>query len=606
MGKLKFSSRLTTFAEIVISVVVLGLIVAGLYIFSPGLFVSESKTVESIALDGVNIDNVSKTEKLALPSESPSSVVASKPKFGVGGYAWNGNSAPLAANGGAQTTEGSLMEKYGVNFQFYRQDMVDELRNMQINFVKEFDKGRHVVSERSVPAVSIMGDGVPYYIATGNKALNDMFGEGKYHLEVAGAVGISYGEDKLIAPVEWKTNPQLLKGSLISTVVGDGDWVIVCNYAAAQGIKINPDVTTYDPEAVNFKHAEGGDFVKAAEELIKSQKSGWTIELKEVKNGKLTGNKVNKKIDACSTWFPADKKIFDELAGFTDIISTKEFNNQMPTTLIVVKEWAQKNPNIVSNYLAASYTAANQMKLFDDWRAKASEAVAKTFNLENGKYWYDAFRGQTGNKNGVEYHIGGTRVFNYADAMQYYGIGGDGVNRYKAVYEQVGKYLTDLNPFNFNESVEGVGIVPFDQAVNLSYVKNVNIQDAGATYKTDYAKAATEVVASGNFNIAFNTGSADILPSSYDELDRVYNVLIQAENTKITIEGHTDNTGNDEINKDLSDRRAHSVVDYLERKGISASRLQTVTGYGSSKPIADNSTESGRAKNRRVTVTLLK
>jgi len=603
-----FFSRLTPLSKIIIGVLAFTIIGFLAYKFFPGIAVSESKSVQAIALDGVNIDNISHTEKLPVAGTDISSLVGSKPELKGAGYPWNGNSALLAANGGSHTTEGSLMEKNGVRFTFLRQDAVDELRNMQIEFVKELDKGvANPVGARSVAFVSIMGDGVPFYLATTQKQLNDIFGIDKYHVEVEGAIGISYGEDKLIAPVEWKTNPQLMKGAVISTVVGDGDWIICLNYAAALGLKVNPDVSTYDPEAVNFVNSEKNDFMQAAEELIKSQKAGFTVELKEVKNGKLTGQTIKHKIDACSTWFPGDKRVFDELAGFTDIISTKEFNNQMPTTIVVIREWASKNPNTITNLLSATYTAANQMKLFDEWRVRASEAVFETFKMGDGaKYWYEAFRGIEGEKNGVKFHIGGTRVFNYADAMQYYGLNGDGVNRYKAVYEQVGQYLTQLNPFGFNETVAGVGVVPFDQAVNLSYLKSVNISDSGATYKKDYAKTATEVVASGNFNIAFNTGSADILPTSYPELDKIYNVLIQAENTKITVEGHTDNTGNDEINKSLSEKRAQSVVDYFARKGVATDRIQSTVGYGSTKPIDTNSTESGRAKNRRVTITLLK
>lgn len=601
-----FFSRLTPLSKILLGIVAFAVVGFAAYKFFPGISVKESAKVETIALDGVNIDNISNTAKLELPSNDVSSHVASTPAFGIATYPWNGNSAAIVANGGAVTKEGSLMEKNGVNLKYYRQDMVDELRNLQINFVKEFDKGKHVVSDRSVPAIAIMGDGVPYYLSTTQKVLDDTFGKDKYHVEVVGAIGISYGEDKLIAPVEWKTNPKLMIGSVISTVVGDGDWVIVLNYAAAQGIKVNPDHTTYDPEAINFVNPEGNDFIRAAEDLINSQMSGKTVSLKEVKDGKLTGKTVEKQINACSTWFPADKMIFDKLSGYTDIISTRELNNQMPTSVIVIKEWAAKNPNIITNFFKATYTAANQMKLFDEWRVEASESVFEVFKMGDAKYWYDAFRGQQGEKNGVKFSVGGTRVFNYADAMQYYGLGGDGVNRYKAVYDQVGEYLVQLDPFGFNKTVEGVGIIPYDTAVNLQYLKSVNISDAGATYKKDYTKTATEVVATGNFNIAFNTGSADILPVSFTELDRIYNILIQAENTKVTIEGHTDNTGNDAINQDLSDRRAHSVVDYFTRKGVSRDRIQTVTGYGSTKPVADNTSESGRAKNRRVTVVILK
>ena len=68
---------------------------------------------------------------------------------------------------------------------------------------------------------------------------------------------------------------------------------------------------------------------------------------------------------------------------------------------------------------------------------------------------------------------------------------------------------------------------------------------------------------------------------------------------RIEIEGHTDSEGTDERNQRLSDRRAKAVADFLTRAGVEASRLSTV-GYGASRPIADNDTEDGRARNRRI------
>ena len=87
---------------------------------------------------------------------------------------------------------------------------------------------------------------------------------------------------------------------------------------------------------------------------------------------------------------------------------------------------------------------------------------------------------------------------------------------------------------------------------------------------------------------------------------KLYNLLIQAENTKLTIIGHTDNTGNSQANMTLSKGRANSVVDYLVNKGISSDRFQLVDGKGDTDPASENNTSVGKAKNRRVVITLLK
>ena len=604
MGKILRTEKLTTLSELLIVIVGIGIILGGVYYLSPGIKTAVSKQLNGMELNSTDVNNVTNAEKIALPSTEISSEVADKPLVKIGAYAWNAQSGIIVSNGGPKTTKGSLMEKNGVNLEIIRQDWLSELRNMQMKFIEEFDKGEAFPSsDKSVFAVMIMGDGAPFYISSVQKSLDEKYGKDKYHLQVMGVVGMSYGEDKLIGPPSWKSDPKTMKGSVISAVLGDGDWVTTVNYCFANGLKVNPDPTTYDADAVNIYPSENDDYIKSAEELIKSQTTGWTVTLKEVVNGKLTGKSVNRKIDGCATWTPGDKTVFDKLTGFVDIVSTKEFNNQMPTALIGVKEWAEKNPDIVSNILKSALTASNQMKNYEDWKVRASQAVADTYKLETPEYWYKMFKGQQGTKAGLTYNMGGSKVFNYADAMQYFGLS-DGVNRYKSVYNQVSGYLTELNPFGFNENVGAV--VPYDQAVNLFFLKNINDIESTSADKADYSSEAKEVVASGEWKINFNTGSAEISNSSSREVEKIYNLLIQAENTKLTVVGHTDNVGNADANLALSKSRAEAVVNYLKQKGIPASRFQLVDGKGQSDPVADNNSASGKASNRRVVITLLK
>lgn len=593
-------ARLTTFSRILITLLIVGGIGAALYYFGPGIKIGESKQLEGINVSDKDVNNVTNTAELPLPSSQVSSKVAGKPLARIGAYAWNAQSGIIAANGGPRTTAGSLMEQNGVNLEIIRQDWLSELRNLQVKFVEELDNG-NPNPKNGVFAVMIMGDGAPYYISSTQQALNDKYGVGKYNLQVVGCVGLSYGEDKLIGPPKWKMEPSTMKGSLISAVMGDGDWVTAVNYAFANGLKVNPDPATYDAEAVNFYPSANDDYIESAKELIKSQKEGWTIQLKEVANGKLTGKSVNKKIDGCATWTPGDKMVFDALSGFTDIVSTREFNNQMATTIIAVKEWAEANSSTVSNILKSAYQSSNQMKQYDSWRRKAAECVATTYALENGEYWYNMFQGQKGEKNGITYNMGGSRVFTLADANQYYGLS-DGVNRYKAVYDQVSFYLKELNPAGFNQNVKR--IVPYEEAVNLSFLKGVSGIEQGTAYTTDYSQKATKVLASGEWQINFNTGRATIRPEASDVLNQIYNLVVQAEDAKLELTGHTDNTGSRDDNYTLSTARAEAVKTYLMQKGIPGNRFQKVDGKGQDEPVADNGTAAGKARNRRVVVVL--
>jgi OOP family OmpA-OmpF porin len=595
-------SNLTLFSKALIAITIAAVIGVLVYFLSPGLKVDKSKSLDKLELSDKDVNNVITSEEMSLPAEGASTEISSKPLVRIGGYAWNAQSGIIVANGGPKTTKGSLMEKNGVNLELVRQDWLSELRNLHLKFVEEFDRGKNF-PDQGVAAIMIMGDGVPFYISSVQQALDDKYGAGKYQMQVLGAIGLSYGEDKLIGPPSWKMDPQSMKGSLVSAVIGDGDWVTAVNYAFANGLKVNPDPATYDAEAVNFIASANDDYIESAKELIKSQKTGWTVPLKEVKDGKLTGKTINKKVDGCATWTPGDKMVFDELSGFTDVVSTREFNNQMATSVIFVKQWAEKNKDLVVNILKSAYLASNQMKQYDSWKVRASEATAKTFGIETPDYWYKMFKGQKGEKNGISYNMGGSRVFNLADANQYYGVS-DGTNRYKAVYDQVSKYLKELNPAGFNQNVKRV--VPYDEAVNLTFLKQIADIDKGAAYTSDYSKKASNVVASGEWRINFEPGRAAIRPEGKDVLETIYNLLIQAEDSKVELVGHTDNTGIKENNYSLSTARAEAVKSYLIAKGIPAGRFQKVDGKGQDDPIGDNSTAAGRAQNRRVVVSILK
>ncbi len=605
MGSILKTKNLTTGFELGIVIVVLAIILGGVYWFAPGLRVEKSKQMSGLELNSDNINNTVKGALLPLPKEAVSDKVSSKGVLRVAEYAWNGNAGMIVANGGPKTTEGSLMETAGVNLEIVRQDMVGGLRDMQIKFVEEFESGvAYPKSEKSAFAVSIMGDGVPFYISTTQKSLDEKFGKNKYHVQNIAAIGLSYGEDKLIGPKLWKDNPKSMLGTLISSVVGDGDYILLLNFCFANKLDVNPDPTTYDVNAVNITPSQDDDYINSVKELIKSQKTGFTIPLKEVVDGKLTGKTINKKIDGATTWTPGDKMAFDALSGFTDVVSTKDFVNQMATSIVVIKEWALQHDKEVIAMLKQTYVANNQIKLYDQWAVKASECVAKTYDLETPKYWYDLFKGQKGTKDGLDYNIGGTRVFNYADARQYFGLGDDGTNRYKSVYNQVSEYLTGLNPCGFNETCKD-GVVPYEDVVNMYFLNSISDVDAGKVEKITYTSTKTEVLADGQWNINFATGSTAIEGSEKD-LKTIYNLLVQAEDTKLKVVGHTDNVGNSKSNLTLSKGRAESVVEYLTSKGITKDRFQLVDGKGDSQPVSDNNTASGKAKNRRVDITLLK
>ena len=123
---------------------------------------------------------------------------------------------------------------------------------------------------------------------------------------------------------------------------------------------------------------------------------------------------------------------------------------------------------------------------------------------------------------------------------------------------------------------------------------------------TDLSAAAAAVekaiAETGKFvtnNILFETGKATLKPESMEEIEKVAEYMKNNPNARFEVQGHTDNQGSDKINDPLSQQRAEAVVKALEGKGVDPFNLRAV-GKGAHEPVADNKTEEGRAKNRRV------
>ena len=123
-------------------------------------------------------------------------------------------------------------------------------------------------------------------------------------------------------------------------------------------------------------------------------------------------------------------------------------------------------------------------------------------------------------------------------------------------------------------------------------MKNARVERVGEGIKITFASG-----------ILFNTNSAELRPQSQADIQTLAATLKKYGDTNVIVEGHTDNTGTDQINQPLSVRRAESVANYTIAQGVERSRI-TTQGFGSSKPVADNSTEAGRQANRRVEIAI--
>lgn len=141
---------------------------------------------------------------------------------------------------------------------------------------------------------------------------------------------------------------------------------------------------------------------------------------------------------------------------------------------------------------------------------------------------------------------------------------------------------------------------------HLDYITNVRLaKGAVELYERnaqDMSPIEKAIAETGQFvtnNILFDTGKATLKPESMSEIEKVAEYMKKNPNVRFEVQGHTDNQGSDKVNDPLSQQRAEAVVKALEGLGCDAFNLRAV-GKGSHEPVADNKTEEGRAKNRRV------
>ncbi|MFK7860483.1 MAG: OmpA family protein [Granulosicoccus sp.] len=129
----------------------------------------------------------------------------------------------------------------------------------------------------------------------------------------------------------------------------------------------------------------------------------------------------------------------------------------------------------------------------------------------------------------------------------------------------------------------------------------IQVIDPAVASKARLARFAASLAAIDTSLLAFQPGSTSLTPESDNALVQLLTLLKEHPESRIRIEGHTDNTGPDTVNLRVSRERAGAVANYLMARGIPSDQL-IVTGYGSTQPVADNETDSGRARNRRIEI----
>ena len=163
-----------------------------------------------------------------------------------------------------------------------------------------------------------------------------------------------------------------------------------------------------------------------------------------------------------------------------------------------------------------------------------------------------------------------------------------------------GYFLGDLVGGRRDRTERIVGAAPGPAAFGIDSVQRMRTAGSGVVIERD----GDELLLTMPAGITFPINSYQIQPRFYATLDQVAQTLAAYPQTLVDVYGHTDPSGGDGINIPLSQNRAQSVATYLTQRGVASARIAT-QGFGSSRPIADNGTEAGRAQNRRVEIRVV-
>ncbi|MFT3823121.1 MAG: OmpA family protein [Chitinophagaceae bacterium] len=505
--------------------------------------------------------------------------------------AWNSQFSAMYANGGVRTAKGSLFDKAHVDITYVRQDDCNKQMADLVKFAGDYK------NNPNTPGVLItfMGDGMPAFITSLAKELEPLGAEYQ-PIIIPVTHGKSYGEDQVMGPLSWKQDPKNALGKCVAGVLRDGDINILLKWAGDNGLKVNPDETTYDVNAINIIAAT--DFLDAPNKYI----TGYSEKRKLIVNGKTTGGDTTVGVDGVATWTPGDVNVATKKGGLVTIASTKQYASQMSNQTIAIKKWAYDHRTDVENMIVALAQAGDQVRSYNEAKQFAATVSTNLYQEQSADYWLKYYNGvEEKDIQGLKVNLGGSAVFNLSDMANTYGLGDDKVDRYKAVYNTFGNLMVKMYPSLMPT------FVPYEKAVDKSFLFSVISNHPelmqGKAIETKYAGEITSEVSSKSYSIEFETGSANIKPSSYRMLDEIFESAVVAEGLKLGVYGHTDNVGTDAVNIPLSEQRANAVKAYLLKKGLKDSRIEA-RGYGATKPVASNSTETGRKQNRRVEIVL--
>ena len=595
--------RLTRFAKTFLTLVILSVLGIAAYTYRAQLFPARAAQASMVPARVELADapaSSSAYKEVAFVQPGHNAGCTRLPEVRMNLWAWNSQLGLMAANGGKQSTDGSLMCQSGVNLKLVREDDPTRMQENLIAFASALKKGE-TEPNTGVHFVAIMGDGAAQFLKGVNDVLETKLGS-DYRARIIGSCGYSRGEDKFMGPADWKTNPQSSRGGVVAGYLRDGDWNIAQKWLGDNGLRNNPDERTWDPDALNWVAADS--YVDAAKKYVE----GWSEDRPVVRNGKPTGETKHITVQAVVTWTPGDVTVAREKGGIVSIVSTREYSAQMPNVIIGIDRWMKSHRQAVEQMLNAIFKGGEAVRGNEEALRFAASVSADVYGEESADYWQKYYRVvRERDRQGVEVELGGSYVNDLADNALLFGIVPGSADLLAATYTKFGDVVVQQYP-------ELIASYPsIDSVRDASYVRAL-AEKNGVTSATAIATAvptyettgASQVVSRRAWSINFASGQAAFSSGAEQTLEELARELLVAGGASIEIHGHTDSLGAADRNQTLSEERAFAVKQWLmTRAAVNfPSERMTVFAHGATNPVAPNATEEGRARNRRVEIVL--
>ncbi|OWY24795.1 hypothetical protein C7N43_15035 [Sphingobacteriales bacterium UPWRP_1] len=299
------------------------------------------------------------------------------------------------------------------------------------------------------------------------------------------------------------------------------------------------------------------------------------------------------RVDAAVVWSPDDEDCVNSVKGSKVLKSTKSASNIIADIFIAKKAYAEENKDKLQKLFEGWMRGAAEINSNDANKRKAAKILSEGLNMPED-YCYKA--------------INNVRLCTYGDNVNFFNLNGnyngvkgeDLYNKMTKVYQNLGYAKNDVPAWRL--------------VANPSFIRSTSSltgKEHLAEESTDFTPATKEMETAPAFSskkvtINFDSGSYMLSENAKQLIDIQFTDIAKAfGNARIRIEGNTDNVGNRDQNVALSKKRAQAVADYLVKEYNMDPNRFVVIGNGPDKPVADNSTPEGKAKNRRTDFNLL-